>query len=200
SRHIDVLEATARAVVTFLDDPRSQPGGEWSDAVAYWRDGAIRKVVRRGDGKKLEDARALGSVTVSFGGTEDYAPAESSVFPPGPVSPLPPQLSKLQVGGTEFPDEGETSVPSAEAVVTIELSPLVTLTTGKAAAQVAHGAQLAFEQMSPEQRDRWRDADFSLRAVTPSKADWRTASRPVSVIDAGFTEVDGPTETVRAWW
>ncbi|RAE58609.1 peptidyl-tRNA hydrolase, partial [Burkholderia multivorans] len=122
------------------------------------------------------------------------------VFPPGPVSPLPPQLSKLQVGGTEFPDEGETSVPSAEAVVTIELSPLVTLTTGKAAAQVAHGPQLAFEQMSPEQRDRWRDADFSLRVVTPSKADWRTASRPVSVIDAGFTEVDGPTETVRAWW
>lgn len=200
SRHIDVLEAAARAVVTFLDDPRSQPGGEWSDAVAYWRDGAIRKVVRRGDGKKLEDARALGSVTVSFGGNEDYAPAESSVFPPGPVSPLPPQLSKLQVGGTEFPDEGETSVPAAEAVVTIELSPLVTLTTGKAAAQVAHGAQLAFEQMSPEQRDRWREADFSLRVVTPSEADWRTASRPVSVIDAGFTEVDGPTETVRAWW
>ena len=200
SRHIDVLEATARAVVTFLDDPRSQPGGEWSNAVAYWRDGAIRKVVRRGDGKKLEDARALGSVTVSFGGTEDYAPAEASVFPPGPVSPLPPQLSKLQVGGTEFPDEGETSVPSAEAVVTIELSPLVTLTTGKAAAQVAHGAQLAFERMTPEQRDHWREADFSLRVVTPSKADWRTTGRPVSVIDAGFTEVDGPTETVRAWW
>lgn len=200
ARHIDVLEATARAVVTFLDDPRSQPDGEWNEAVEYWRDGAIRKVVRRGDGKKLEDARALGSVTVSFGGTEDYAPAEASVFPPGPVSPLPPQLSKLQVGGTEFPDDGESSVPPAEAVVTIELSPLVTLTTGKAAAQVAHGAQLAYEQMPADQRDRWRDADFGLRVVTPSEAEWRTADRPVSVIDAGFTEVDGPTETVRAWW
>ncbi len=44
-------------------------------------------------------------MTVSFGGTADFAPAEASVFPPGPVSPLPPQLSKLQVGGTEFPDE-----------------------------------------------------------------------------------------------
>lgn len=200
ARHIDVLESTARAVVTFLDDPRTQPGGEWSEAVEYWRDGAIRKVVRRGDGKKLDDARALGSVTVSFGGTADFAPAEASVFPPGPVSPLPPQLSKLQVGGTEFPDEGETSVPAAEAVVTIELSPLVTLTTGKTAAQVAHGAQLAFEQMPAEVRDAWRAGGFALRVVTPTEETWAENNRPVSVIDAGFTEVDGPTETVRAWW
>ncbi len=200
ARHIDVLEATARAVVTFLDDPRTQPEGEWFDAVEYWRDGAIRKVVRRGDGKKLEDARALGSVGVSFGRTEEFAPAEAYVFPPGPVSPLPRELSKLQVGDTEFPADGETSIPAAEAVVTIELSPLVTLTTGKAAAQVAHGAQLAFEQMPAEVRDRWRDSDFSLRVVTPTKAEWADADRPISVIDAGFTEVDGPTETVRAHW
>src|SRR5699024_7738149 len=71
ARHIDVLEATARAVVTSLADPRSQPGGDWHEAVDYWRDGAIRKVVRRGDGKKLEDARALGCVSVSFGGDAD---------------------------------------------------------------------------------------------------------------------------------
>jgi hypothetical protein len=87
ARHIDVLEATARAVVTFLDDPRSQPGGDWHEAVDYWRDGAIRKVVRRGDGKKLEDARALGCVSVSFGGDADFAPAEAFVFPPGPSNP-----------------------------------------------------------------------------------------------------------------
>ncbi|WP_432789552.1 hypothetical protein QYM46_14700 [Brevibacterium sp. K11IcPPYGO002] len=74
ARHIDVLEATARAVVAFLDDPRAQEGGEWHDAVEYWRDGAIRKVVRRGDGKKLDDARALGCVSVTFGGTEEFAP------------------------------------------------------------------------------------------------------------------------------
>ncbi len=103
ARHIDVLEATARAVVTFLDDPRSQPDGEWNEAVEYWRDGAIRKVVRRGDGKKLEDARALGGVTVSFGGTEDYAPAEASVFPPGPVSPLPPRSRSSRSGARSSP-------------------------------------------------------------------------------------------------
>ncbi|MGO2862550.1 MAG: peptidyl-tRNA hydrolase, partial [Brevibacterium sp.] len=130
ARHIDVLEATARAVVTFLDDPRVHEDGEWHDAVEYWRDGAIRKVVRRGDGKKLEDARALGCVGVTHGGTEDFAPAEAFVFVPGPVEPLPTELKKLQVGGTELPDEGESSTPAAEAVVTIELSPKLTLTTG----------------------------------------------------------------------
>lgn len=200
ARHIDVLEATTRAVVTFLDDPRTRPEGEWHEAVEYWRDGAIRKVVRRGDGQKFDDARALGCVSVAFGGTDEYGPAEALVFPPGPVEPLPKELKKLQVGGTEFPDDGVSSVPDAEAVVTIELSPLVELTTGKAAAQCGHGAQLAFEQMSAEVRDRWRESQFSLRVVTPTKASWAANDRPVSVIDAGFTEVDGPTETVRAWW
>ena len=200
ARHIDVLEATARAVVTFLDDPRSQPGGEWNEAVEYWRDGAIRKVVRRGDGKKLEDARALGSVSVTFGGTEDFAPAEALVFAPGPVEPLPPELKKLQVGGTEFPDEGESSVPAVEAVVTIELSPDLTLTTGKAAAQCGHAAQLAFEQMPDDVRDRWRESSFSLRVITASRESWAANDQQISVVDAGFTEVDGPTETVRARW
>lgn len=200
ARHVDVLEATARAVVTFLDDPRSQPEGQWHEAVEYWRDGAIRKVVRRGDGQKFEDARAMGCVGVTFGGTNDFGPAEALVFPPGPVEPLPKELKKLQVGGTEFPDEGHTSVPAAEAVVTVELSPLVTLTTGKAAAQCGHGAQLAYEQMPAEVLHRWRASGFSLRVVTPTNAEWAASHRPVSVVDAGFTEVDGPTETVRAWW
>ncbi|MGC3022946.1 peptidyl-tRNA hydrolase [Brevibacterium sp. FAM 24630] len=200
ARHIDVLEATARAVVTFLDDPRAQPGGEWHDAVAHWRDGAIRKVVRRGDGKKLDDARALGCVGVTFGGNDDFAPAEAFVFAPGPVEPLPHELKKLQVGGTEFPDEGEISVPAAEAVVTIELSPHLTLTTGKAAAQCGHAAQLAFEQMPEAVRQRWREADFSLRVITATTNSWAAGAQQVSVVDAGFTEVDGPTETVRARW
>ncbi|WP_309131519.1 peptidyl-tRNA hydrolase [Brevibacterium sp.] len=200
SRHIDVLEATARAVVTFLDDSRAQPGGEWYEALEHWRDGAIRKVVRRGDGKQFADAQALGCITVTHGGTDDCAPAEVLVFPPGPVRPLPRELAKLQVGGTEFPDEGESATPVAEAVVTIEVTPLETLTTGKAAAQCGHAAQLAYEQMPAEVRARWRDSGFSTRVVTATRESWAVNARPVSVTDAGFTEVDGPTETTRAWW
>lgn len=200
ARHIDVIEATARAVVTFLDDPRARPEGQWHEAVAYWREAAIRKVVRRGDGQKLADARALGCVTITHGGTAEFAPAEASVFPPGPVEPLPRELKKLQVGGTEFPDEGQSSVPLAESVVLIEMSPLVTLTTGKAAAQAGHAAQLAYEQMPAEVRDRWRASGFALRVVTATKDSWAADEQPVSVMDAGFTEVDGITETARAGW
>ena len=216
--HQDVVAAVAEAVVTFLDDPRSQPEGPWHEAVAYWRDGAIRKVVRRGDGKQFEDAAALDGIRLIREGREGYGLVDVLVLPPGPVQPLPRELKKLQVGGTEFPhaeDAADGSDPvSRESaaldpaaardpstpLVTIELSPEVELTTGKAAAQCAHAAQLVYEQMPADRRDAWRDAGFRVRVVTPDRAVWASTDAPVRVIDAGFTEVDGPTETARGRW
>src|SRR5699024_365593 len=119
---------------------------------------------------------------------------------PGPVEPLPKELKKLQVGGTEFPDEGESLVPVAEAVVSIELSPELTLTTGKAAAQGGHAAQPAFDQMPAAMRQRWAASGFSLRVSTATKAARDATEQQVSVTDAGFTDVNDPTETVRASW
>ena len=48
--------------------------------------------------------------------------------------------------------------------------------------------------------DRWRESGFSLRVQTATKDAWAANDQQISVIDAGFTEVDGPTETVRASW
>ena len=123
ARHVDVLEAAAEAVVTFLDDPRSQPDGEWHEAVEHWRHGAIRKVVRRGDGKQFEDAALLGSVRVQRESAFDFGPVDVLVLPPGPVQPLPRELKKLQVGGTEFPhgvsdSDGGSYQPGTTASVT----------------------------------------------------------------------------------
>ena len=84
--------------------------------------------------------------------------------------------------------------------MTIELSPEVELTTGKAAAQCAHAAQLVYEQMPADRRDEWRDEGFQVRVVTPARSVWDADDAPVRVIDAGFTEVDGPTETARGRW
>ena len=210
--HQDVVAAVAEAVVTFLDDPRSQPEGPWHEAVAYWRDGAIRKVVRRGDGKQFEDAAALDGIRLTREGREGYGLVDVLVLPPGPVQPLPRELKKLQVGGTEFPVAEEAADgPEAAAggpaeqdeaarLVTIELSPEVELTTGKAAAQCAHAAQLVYEQMPADRRDEWRDEGFQVRVVTPARSVWDADDAPVRVIDAGFTEVDGPTETARGRW
>ena len=210
--HQDVVAAVAEAVVTFLDDPRSQPEGPWHEAVSYWRDGAIRKVVRRGDGKQFEDAAALDGIRLTREGREGFGLVDVLVLPPGPVQPLPRELKKLQVGGTEFPvaeeaadgPEAAAGGPAEQAeaarLVTIELSPEVELTTGKAAAQCAHAAQLVYEQMPADRRDEWRDEGFQVRVVTPARSVWDADDAPVRVIDAGFTEVDGPTETARGRW
>ncbi|SMX95705.1 hypothetical protein BSP109_02895 [Brevibacterium sp. Mu109] len=212
ARHVDVLEAAAEAVVTFLDDPRSQPEGEWHEALEHWRHGAIRKVVRRGDGKQFEDAAALGCVRVQRDSAHGFGPVDVLVLPPGPVQPLPRELKKLQVGGTEFPlgvsesddgsaDPATTSSATTGALVVIELTPAATLTTGKAAAQCGHAAQLAYEQMPDQTRAQWRAADFRVRVEFASDASWASAPpAPVRVVDAGFTEVNGPTETARARW
>ncbi|MFC2573413.1 MAG: peptidyl-tRNA hydrolase, partial [Actinomyces oris] len=46
----------------------------------------------------------------------------------------------------------------------------------------------------------WADDGYRVRVVVPSREQWETITRPVSVTDAGFTELDGPTETTRAFW
>ena len=54
--------------------------------------------------------------------------------------------------------------------------------------------------MPDDVRERWRESGFSLRVITASREAWAANDQQVSVVDAGFTEVDGPTETVRARW
>ncbi|MDU1524486.1 MAG: hypothetical protein E6901_07890, partial [Cutibacterium granulosum] len=46
----------------------------------------------------------------------------------------------------------------------------------------------------------WRADRFRVRVVTPTVEQWQEHTRPVEIIDAGFTEFDGPTATTRAYW
>ena len=63
----DLVAATAaRAVVTLLADHRARDG-DWSEAVRRWRDGRIRKLVRRARGVRWEHAQAVPGVTVTDG-------------------------------------------------------------------------------------------------------------------------------------
>ena len=56
----DALETAARAVLTFLADPRvTEADGEWAALVRAWTDGRIRKVVRRARGAEWRRASAL---------------------------------------------------------------------------------------------------------------------------------------------
>lgn len=189
---VDTAEATARAVVSLLDDPRSQPGGEWADAVEYWRDGRIRKLVRRARGVRWPEVQRLPGVTV------EQADAGARAFVPGPVRPLAPELAKLQVEGTSLPADQQSQ--SSDALVRVGVSPLIEMTSGKLCAQVAHAAQLAYQTMPGSVRTAWRADGFRVRIVRPGADAWRADVGLVQVVDAGFTELDGPTETTRAWW
>ena len=203
ANHIDVLEAAATAVVRLLDDPRTTDvDGAWAEAVAHWRAGWIRKVARRAENKRWDDVQDLDGVTAVSGS------AAVRAFVPGPVGPLPAPLKKLQVGGTELPRLHDSTQP--DTVVTVELSPEVELSTGKAAAQVGHAAQLAYERLIEGANDgddyaasrlhAWRRDGFRIRVVLPTPSQWAAADRPVRVVDAGLTEIAQATETARAFW
>lgn len=197
---VDVAEAGARAVVALLDDERSALGGPWHDALARWVEGGrIRKIVRRADGKRWRDVQELEGVTVEVPfGAAVAGPAAVRALPPGPVRPLPHALDKLQVGGTTFVHEGESR--TEDAPVTVEVSPLIEITSGKLVAQVAHAAQRAYDLMDAETRAAWRAQGFAVRVERADETTWARGGRPVSIVDAGYTELGGPTETTRARW
>lgn len=226
-RRIDVAEAAARAVVSLLAAPESAPGGPWHDDVAHWRDGRIRKLVRRARGKRWEEIGQLPGITVAQEGPLGWGTAAARAFVPGPVRPLPGVLAKTQVEGTHFPSGEDLPPPpaavtagladpaqaagvidlgaqsaTADALVTIEVTPWHEMSSGKLAAQCAHAAQLAWESpdMGEGLRRAWERDGFRVRVVRPSREQWEAVSRPVTVTDAGYTELDGPTLTTRAYW
>lgn len=192
--HLAVCEAAAAAVVLLLTDPRSTEG-EWRERIGRWESAAIRKVVRRGRGVRFTAVQALPGVQVTRRSTMVRA------FVPAPTDRVPPALAKLQVGGTDQPERGEPSAP-APGGLSIALTPLTPMTTGKAAAQSGHAAQLALRSMPTAARQAWQDGGWAIRVLLPTAEAWsRTADRaPVAVHDGGFTEVAPGTRTAVAWW
>lgn len=138
------------------------------------------------------------------GASEAAARAQAGPGEPGPgrletVGGAAPSSVAEAAGGLITLGSQSASVG---ALVTIEVTPLHEMTSGKLCAQVAHAAQLAWAspRMPQDLRAAWRADGFRVRVVFPDAATWAASPRPVSVVDAGFTELDGPTETTRAWW
>jgi peptidyl-tRNA hydrolase len=188
----DALEAAARAVLTFLTDPRTVDG-EWSERAREWQDGRIRKVVRRARGAGWTRALALPGITITHG------TAELRVYPPVPVDDWPPDLARLQVAGTELTDEMPPPDPKPAEPV-LWFNPNLDMTAGKAMAQAGHAAQLAWWRLPDPARDAWQADDFELAARTAPASRWTAlvASGLPVVRDAGFTEVEPGACTVVA--
>ena len=117
-------------------------------------------------------------------------------YRPVPVDDWPPELSRLQVGGTNLDQPTEpAAVPAGTPLVL--LSPHVELSTGKAMAQAAHAAQLGWRDIGRARRRRWREAGLPIAVREATPADWESAiSRGAPVVhDGGFTEVAPGTAT-----
>jgi len=180
----DALETAARAVLVMLSDERSLGDGEWAQAVRDWQDARIRKVVRRARGAEWRRAEALPGITVTG------KSAQVRVFPPVPLDGWPRELAKLQVSGTDL-DDPEPPLEADPAVPVLWLNPDLDMSAGKAMAQAGHGAQLAWWELSDEDRKAWRDAGFALAVRSADPARWgelTTSGLPL-VRDAGFTEI-----------
>ena len=189
----DALETAARAVLVMLSDERSLGDGEWAQVMRDWQDARIRKVVRRARGAEWRRAGALPGITVSG------KSAEVRVFPPVPLDGWPKDLAKLQVSGTDL-DDPEPPAEADPAVPVLWLNPDLDMSAGKAMAQAGHGAQLAWWELSDEERRAWRDAGFPLavRSADPGRwAELTTGGLPL-VRDAGFTEIAPGSCTVVA--
>ncbi|MEU9048986.1 peptidyl-tRNA hydrolase [Streptomyces sp. NPDC048384] len=189
----DALETSARAVLVILDDERSVGDGEWAAAMRDWQDARIRKVVRRARGAEWRRAETLPGITVTG------KSAEVRVFPPVPLDGWPKELAKLQVSGTDL-DDPEAPVDADPSGPVLWLNPDLDMSAGKAMAQTGHAAQLAWWELSDEERAAWRDAGFPLAVRTADPERWpelTTRGLPL-VRDAGFTEIAPGSCTVVA--
>ncbi|MGW1778174.1 aminoacyl-tRNA hydrolase [Streptomyces sp. NPDC002143] len=189
----DALETAARAVLVLLGDERSVGDGEWAQVMRDWQDARIRKVVRRARGAEWRRAGELPGITVTG------KSAEVRVFPPVPLDGWPKELAKLQVSGTDL-DDPEPPADVEPGTVVLWMSPEVEMSAGKAMAQAGHGAQLAWWELSDEERAAWRETGFPLAVRTAAPERWRelTTSGLPLVRDAGFTEIAPGSCTVVA--
>jgi peptidyl-tRNA hydrolase len=181
-----VLEAAARAALAVCLDPRAAPDGEWHDAVATWVAARIRKIARRARGAHWAAVQELPGVTVEVGG------AQARALLPGPVDDVPRVVARLQIGGTDLPDDAPGPPPPGVPVIWVNGA--LQLTVGKAAAQVGHASML-----DAAARGVVEVPPYAVR--TAGRARWAQLcaavehGAAVAVRDAGFTEVAPGTIT-----
>lgn len=201
-----MLEAAAASALAVCLDERSEPGGEWFDAVHTWTSGRIRKVARRARGSHWEAVQALPGRTFEVGG------AQVRAMVPMRVNDMPKELTRLQISGSEI-DADQPGPPTADAPV-LWLNPSAGMSAGKSAAQVGHASMILAALLKGDghgdELARWAEQDFRCCVRTAGEQEWKrldpgddpeNAWRDhgvAAVRDAGFTEVDPGTVTVRA--
>ncbi len=191
-----ICAAAVLATIELLEDDRSQPGGEWHEAVSSWNGDRIRKIVRRGRASPWQRAQEPDGVTVERDG------AEVRAFVPGRLDEAPDALAKLQIQSTPLDDpELVDEVPDARGLL-IAVTPHFEMSWGKQAAQCAHAGQWAWMRSDPSLVRTWDRLGRPITIVHPTETLWATleVTAPVQIHDGGFTEIPAGTKSAVAWW
>lgn len=191
-----ICAAAVLATIELLDDPRSQPEGEWYEAVAAWNGSRIRKIVRRGRASSWVKAQEPDGVTVERDG------AEVRAFVPGPLDQAPRPLAKLQIQSSDLEEVERVDLLPPLSGLLIAVTPFVEMSWGKTAAQCAHAGQRAWMKGDPAVVEAWNQAGRPITIAHPTEDLWNRL-HPISTVqirDGGFTEIPAGTNTAIAMW
>lgn len=192
-RH-DLLAAAAQAVVGVCLDERAGQDGAFWEGIRNWYGHRIRKIARRARNSGWNNVQVLAGVTVSHG------TASARAFVPSAVEAVDPLIGKLQIGNTDVPAVDYADIPVRE-VPTLYVDVALSMSAGKAAAQVGHASMLLAAHMSLEEARAWAATGFDLQVRGVDAATFKEiCAQPgaVAVQDAGFTEVAPDSITVCA--
>lgn len=166
---------------------------EHADAFAAWHAESFRKIAVRAHKARWRKLQTVSGLVVSEQDVQLRAlvPMRKSQRS-RPV--LDAQAMTLELDApTQAPDHARTAL--------LALNPAVTMSSGKAMAQVGHAAMMLHAAMDDDARAQWAADSHRLQVVVPSAQTWQRAlEHPASwgVRDAGLTEVQAGTLTVVA--
>lgn len=195
---LDLAEAVAKAVVRCA--ARYRPDPLWSARFAAWDAASYRKVTLRA--RESDWARLLREYPLVTGEGSTPGVPLVAALPPRHKSERPKFLMGLQTYNLalEALPAGQRASGGAETM-RLSLNPTLQMSSGKALAQLGHGALMAFDRLSPALQAAWlqRGAPTALQAL--DAAAWqRLRARPDTslVRDNGLTELAPGAETVLA--
>lgn len=194
----ELAQALSIAVLNFLDAAKDNP--EWSAAVARWKQGRIRKILRRARNArwtKLEEEQGLTTVTNEI---------SIRVFVPSAMDSIPANIKKCQVSGLNV--NPKVNVADPYVCLTISINSALDMSAAKAAVACAHVAQLMGEQLHPAAYQVWKSKGFTIGIEYLDVPCFNETHFPtdidevadVVIHDGGLTEVEPGSITAVGFW
>jgi peptidyl-tRNA hydrolase len=194
--HREGIHAAALASVLAYAQELATSGADpsWDE----WLSGRFTKTVRRAD------AKTFVKLAEKFSDEEHadvtIGKARALAFRPTTYDAMSRALAKLQVSGTELPDhDAMQQWPLLKNVPVLFLNGSLGMSTGKAAAQAAHGLFAWYLSLDVPARTAWYESgcQFRVQFVDQEAFDATAAEVPerLRIVDSGLTEIDPDTAT-----